>query len=71
MSRRMKIAHLLKANVKKRIWQVKRLGENLQNEMLSQLRRPHSLEREVKLEFFTFRGLLNKKYDIFRGKKPF
>ena len=40
MSRRVKIAHLLIAKVKKRIWPVKRplaravKGENLQNEML-------------------------------------
>ena len=57
MSRRVKIAHLLIAKVKKRIWPVKRplatavKGENLQNEMLLRLRRPHSPER--KANFFS------------------
>ena len=63
MSRRVKIAHLLIAKVKKRIWPVKRplaravKGENLQNEMLPRLRRPRGLERKAKLAiFFTVRG---------------
>ena len=53
MSRRVKIAHLLIAKVKKRIWPVKRplaravKGENLQNEMLPRLRRPRGLERKL------------------------
>ena len=72
MSRRVKIAHLLIAKVKKN-WPVKRplamavKGENLQNEMLPRARRPHSLERKAKLAF-TVRGLPKS---TFRGKKPF
>ena len=72
MSRRVKIAHLLIAKVKKRIWPIKRplagavKGENLQNEMLPRLRRPHSLERKAKLAiFFTVRGLLKRNIILF------
>ena len=67
MFRRVNIAHLMIAKVKKRISPVIRnletavKGENLQNEMLPQLRRSHSLERKAKLAvFFNVRGVLNK-----------
>ena len=59
MSRRVKVAHLLIAKVKKRIWPVKRplatavKGENLQNEMLPRLQRPRGLERKAKLAIFS------------------
>ena len=44
-------------------------GENLQNEMLPRLRRPHSLERKAKLAvFFTVRGLLNRNVILFVGR---
>ena len=76
MSRRVKIAHLLIAKVKKRIWPIKRplagavKGENLQNEMLPRLRRTHSLERKAKLAvFFTVRGLLKTNMILFAGRR--
>ena len=58
MSHGVKITHLLIAKVRKRIWPVGRLlatvvkGENLQNNMLPQLQRLHSLERKAKLAIF-------------------
>ena len=77
MSRRIKIAHLLIGQVKKRIWKVKRSlatavkGENRQNEMLPRLRRPHSLKGKAKRACFYCSRFNQEKYDTFRGKKPF